>query len=72
MSGSLLGHVFNRQLAKLIPVHLAETGPGYRRLVDAIDPKQKAVALAKVKAAFEGGNLFSDEAMKQVERLTIK
>jgi hypothetical protein len=27
MSGSLLGHVFNRQLAKLIPVYLAETGP---------------------------------------------
>jgi hypothetical protein len=72
MSGALLGHVFNRQLAKLIPVYLAETGPGYRRLVDAIDPKLKALALAKVKNAFESGDLFTDEAMKQMERLTIK
>ncbi|PGH05476.1 hypothetical protein AJ79_06783 [Helicocarpus griseus UAMH5409] len=37
MSGTFLGYVFNKTLSKSIPVYIAESGPGFKRLTGPID-----------------------------------
>lgn len=71
MPGTLLGYVFNKTLSKSIPVYIAESGTGFKRLTGAIDTQVKNLALSKTKAAFEEGKLFTDDDMKAMEQITI-
>ncbi|OJD12622.1 hypothetical protein ACJ73_09320 [Blastomyces percursus] len=71
MPGTLLGYVFNKALSKSIPVYITESGPSFKRLTGAIDTQVRNLALSKIKAAFEGGKLFTDDDMKAMERITI-
>ncbi|KAF2476365.1 uncharacterized protein BDR25DRAFT_209766 [Lindgomyces ingoldianus] len=68
---SLIGTVWNKVLSKYINVYLAEGGPGFRRLPEAIDQAAKDAALARLKAAFEAGKLFNDTDMGKMEQVTI-
>ncbi|KAL8755989.1 MAG: hypothetical protein Q9184_004637 [Pyrenodesmia sp. 2 TL-2023] len=68
---SQIGHVLNKALNKQIPVVIAESGDGFKRLTGVIDSAIKNNALAKVKERFENGSMFKDDDMKQMERLQI-
>jgi len=66
-----LGYVFNKALNKNIPVKLLTNGPDFWRPSGAISQEAKNLALAKTKAAFEGGELFKDVDIKTMELFTI-
>ncbi|PYH46600.1 uncharacterized protein BP01DRAFT_18024 [Aspergillus saccharolyticus JOP 1030-1] len=66
-----IGNVFNKALQKAIPVYIAESGEGYKRLTGVIAESVKNAALAKIKAPFEEGRLFKFEDMKEMHQLTI-
>lgn len=67
-----IGYVFNGALNKNIPVNLCTIGPSFWRPTGAISQVAKNLALAKVKAAFEGGDLFTDTDMRTTESLVIR
>ncbi|KAI9799525.1 MAG: hypothetical protein M1826_005484, partial [Phylliscum demangeonii] len=66
---SFIGYVFNKARNKNILVYLAIAGPGFWRPVGVLSIAAKKFALAKLKGAFEAGNLFTEEDMKTMERL---
>lgn len=69
---SSIGNVLNKATGKTIPVYLNTSGQGFIRPTGAISQSAKNLALAKVKAAFEDGKLFTDASMKTIERLDIR
>ncbi|RMZ82655.1 hypothetical protein DV738_g1631, partial [Chaetothyriales sp. CBS 135597] len=54
-----------------IPLIISESGDGYKRLLEAIGDRAKAMAAGKVKAAFEGGKLFDDDDMAKMDQLVV-
>lgn len=68
---SRIGQVFNKVLQKNIPVFLAESGEGYKRLTGVLGEDVKQAALAKIKEPFENGDLFKDDDLKSMEQLAI-
>jgi hypothetical protein len=68
---SVLGNVFNKATGKIIPVYLTTSGRTFWRPTRIISQKAKNTAFEKTKAAFESGNLFKDDDMKNMTSLDI-
>lgn len=63
---------FNPATGKSISTKLVTSAPDFWRPTDAISQPAKDLALAKTKAAFEAGKLFSDADMQIIECLDIR
>ncbi|RAL00461.1 uncharacterized protein BO80DRAFT_465286 [Aspergillus ibericus CBS 121593] len=64
---SLIGHVFNKALGKVIPVFIADAGPGFKRLTGANEHLSVQGEANGVK--IKGGHAAMDDLQQTVRSL---